>query len=349
MSIDNATINGIYYSPGVTFAACTNFVGKSASDGSGRNSTIIAGSVYCFVKYNPGARYPYAIGTGGSTTVRCWVQASVFPYATYGIYYNANGGGGAPGAQIKTYGANIMLSGTIPSRTGYAFKGWSTSPGGSAVYGAGSIYTANAGVTLYAVWQANTYSVVFHVNGGMGSMGNQPMTYDSSKALSPNMFYRTGYTFKGWATNRSGSVVYEDAATVKNLTSAAGGIYILYAVWEANSYTVTYDAVTNGGVGNTTVTKTYGSALGILPVANKRHYIFLGWYTEASGGRKVTENTRVIGNLKLYAQYAIDASVHIFVKEELKAGFPYVFSNGKWRKGYYYVDKDDRWQQGLSE
>ena len=242
-----------------------------------------------------------------------------------------------------------MLSSTIPTRTGYTFKGWATSASGSVAYSSGAAYSSNAAITLYAVWEANTYSVIFNANGANGTMGNQTMTYDSSKELTANTFYRTGYTFKGWATSANGIMVYDDVATVRNLTSVAGGTITLYAVWVANSYTIKYDASTNGGTGNTEVTRTYGSKLGALPVATKQYYVFLGWYTAATGGRKVTEDTVVTGDLKLYAQYAIDASVYIRVNGELKAGFPYVFSNGKWRKGYAYVNIGDSWQQGLSE
>lgn len=72
---------------------------------------------------------------------------------TYQVTYNANGGTGAPGAQTKTYGTNLTLSSTKPTRTDYTFMGWATSANGSVAYAAGATYTANAAVTLYAVWQ----------------------------------------------------------------------------------------------------------------------------------------------------------------------------------------------------
>ena len=86
----SAYIKGTNYNSGSWFTSCANFTGRAASDGTGARSTVTAGTGYQFIFCNPGAAYPYAIGYGG--TVRCWVQASVFPNATYGIYYNANGG-----------------------------------------------------------------------------------------------------------------------------------------------------------------------------------------------------------------------------------------------------------------
>lgn len=75
---------------------------------------------------------------------------------TYTVKYNANGGSGAPGQQTKTYGVTLTLSSTKPTRTNYTFKGWGTSSGSTTVaYAAGGSYTANASITLYAIWELN--------------------------------------------------------------------------------------------------------------------------------------------------------------------------------------------------
>ena len=49
------------------------------------------------------------------------------PRPTYTVYYNANGGTGAPSSQTKTYGYILTLSDTVPKREGYIFLGWSKS------------------------------------------------------------------------------------------------------------------------------------------------------------------------------------------------------------------------------
>lgn len=72
---------------------------------------------------------------------------------TYTVSYNANGGSGAPSSQTKTYGVDLTLSSTVPTRAGYAFKGWATSSTGAVVYQAGGTYSVNSAVTLYAVWE----------------------------------------------------------------------------------------------------------------------------------------------------------------------------------------------------
>lgn len=83
---------------------------------------------------------------------------AVWEANTYRITYNANGGTGAPSAQTKVYGENLTLSNTKPTRSGYTFKGWSTSANGNVEYTAGATYSANRAVTLYAVWEANSVS-----------------------------------------------------------------------------------------------------------------------------------------------------------------------------------------------
>ena len=72
---------------------------------------------------------------------------------TYTVSYNANGGTGAPASQTKTYGVNLTLSSTIPTRAGYTFKGWAKSSTSAVAYPAGGTYSDNSAITLYAVWE----------------------------------------------------------------------------------------------------------------------------------------------------------------------------------------------------
>lgn len=91
---------------------------------------------------------------GGSYTANSAATLyAVWKANTYTVKYNANGGTGAPGNQTKTYGKTLTLSSTKPTRTNYNFLGWGTSASATTVsYAAGGSYTANAAITLYAVW-----------------------------------------------------------------------------------------------------------------------------------------------------------------------------------------------------
>ena len=92
---------------------------------------------------------------GGSYTANAAATLyAVWKAITYTVKYNANGGSGAPANQTKTYGKALTLSTTKPTRTNYNFKGWGTSASATTVaYAAGASYTANAAITLYAVWE----------------------------------------------------------------------------------------------------------------------------------------------------------------------------------------------------
>lgn len=95
----------------------------------------------------------YAAG-GSYTGNAALTLYAVWKANTYTVSYNANGGSGAPGSQTKTYGVTLTLSSTKPTRTNYNFLGWGTSSSATTVsYAAGGSYTANAAITLYAIWQ----------------------------------------------------------------------------------------------------------------------------------------------------------------------------------------------------
>lgn len=95
---------------------------------------------------------------------------------TYTVSYNANGGSGAPSSQTKTYGQNLTLSSTVPTRTNYIFQGWATSSTGSVAYQPGGTYTANAGVTLYAIWAVAAATLNSVSNTTIGSSGTASWT-----------------------------------------------------------------------------------------------------------------------------------------------------------------------------
>ena len=167
-------------------------------------------------------------------------EASVTFYAvwryvpkTYTVSYDANGGGNTPASQTKTENVTLILTSTIPTRYGYTFKGWATSSSAtSAIYQAGSSYTANEGVTLYAVWEINTYTVSFNANGGTNAPNSQKKTHGQNLILTVAIPTRANHVFLGWATDSSAT----------SIAYAPGAIYTaeedvtLYAVWQERNY-----------------------------------------------------------------------------------------------------------------
>lgn len=150
--------------------------------------------------YNSGATYT---ANTAATLYAVWNQI------TYQVAYNANGGSGAPSAQTKKYGTALTLSTTKPTRTNYTFKGWATSSTGGVAYSAGGSYTANAKVTLYAVWElAYTKPVISNL---------KAVRCDSSGNLNETGTYAK-VTFN-WST----CTVSGNSATVSSILIGYGG------------------------------------------------------------------------------------------------------------------------------
>ncbi|MBR1743010.1 MAG: InlB B-repeat-containing protein [Lachnospiraceae bacterium] len=80
--------------------------------------------------------------------------------------------------------------------------------------------------------KGNTYTVKFLANGGIGKMALQKIKIGKKTALRKCTFTRKGYSFRGWAKSKKGTMVYRDKIKVKNLAKA-GKTVKLYAVWQA--------------------------------------------------------------------------------------------------------------------
>lgn len=188
----------------------------------------------------------------------------------YNVTLNGNGGN-IHGATSLTYTKGERLGSRLldaaPTRTGYTFIGWNSDPNGS-----GTAYTSestvNGNLTLYAQWQANTYTVTLMSDGV--KFGEIKVVYDSTYGPLPTPT-RSGYTFNGW---KNGATVIKSTDTVK-ITSDS--------TFTADWTEITYKNVkfkTDDSASGTVVryenNETYQVRLPNNPT--KEGYIFLGWY-----------------------------------------------------------------------
>lgn len=278
----------------------------------------------------------YAAGASYTSNASVTLYA-IWKAVTYTVKYNANGGSGAPSSQTKTYGKTLTLSNTIPVRTSvddngtlteYTFKGWSTSSTSTSVaYKSGANYTANANITLYAVWSktvsANLYDVSYNSNGG-SEVISQIKTNGTALTLRNTIPVKKGYTFAGWGLSA-------DTTTV---SYSAGGSYItdedivLYAVWTPWTHTVVFNA--NGGSGDvpSSFTSTTGEDEIIIPDSHpyKKGYKFKYWCTQSSGsgGKKYYSgdgyvNVQNGGVVTLYAIWD-EKKIYLYKTGICKAG-----------------------------
>ena len=184
--------------------------------------------------------------TSNTAYAKTYAQANGIPFELcdgdhrprFAVTYNSNGAGvtNLPANQSKIEGVALILSGTVPVCTGYTFGGWATSAGGAKAYDPGASYTADATLSLYAVWTPITYTVQYNANGATGgATASSNHTYGTAKALTANGFTKTGYNFKGWSTAVNpaidAAINYANGQNVSNLTAVDGETVNLYAVW----------------------------------------------------------------------------------------------------------------------
>ena len=255
------------------------------------------------------------------------------------------------------YGTNISKSwgGTVSVSTPgeYGHSQWYSLDvpyGETRSISASSQYTGGSGTHVSSVGYSYTaprptYRVAYDANGGSGAPSAQTKTYGYTLALSSTRPIRTGYTFLGWSKNRSASFpsYYPGGSYTENASVT------LYAVWRINSYTVTYDAETNGGLVNGdptyTVTRNHNSKLGDLPVPTRQNYKFIEWNTQKDGrGTKVTEDTVVTGDMYLYAIFELQANCYVRRNGKYVAGMMYQKVDGEYKTGVVSVKVDGEYK-----
>ena len=140
-----------------------------------------------------------------------------------------------------------------------------------------------------------SYLVTFDPNEGKVSKESTAVTIGKPYGTLPTP-NRTGYKFAGWYTEKTGGNVVESDTIVGTNPPTT-----LYAHWTANKYLVYFDAnrgefITAGGgsVNTKQSTVTYGSKYNSMPTPTRTGgYDFAGWYTEPTGGTKITSDTTV--------------------------------------------------------
>gem|GEM_PF-1855023 len=133
--------------------------------------------------------------------------------------------------------------------------------------------TGSKTVTLYAEWQPFNLTVIYNSNGGSGAPAAQTKTQGAALTLSSTKPTRDGYTFLGWAESSTATTAqYQPGGSFTKDANTT-----LYAVWQLNTYTVTYNA--GGGTGAPAAqTKAHGTALTLSSTKPTRDgYTFLGW------------------------------------------------------------------------
>ena len=245
-------------------------------------------------------------------TINCYTNSAAHKYAvkngipfklldaakkTVTVKFNANGGKVSKTSVKVTSGKQY---GSLPkaTRSGYTFLGWYTAKSGGTLVTKNSYVNKTKTHTLYARWKSIKVTLSFNANGGKVTKTSSIVTKGKKYGTLPKAT-RSGYSFQGWYTAKTGGKKVTESTTVN-----VYGKQTLYARWKSDKVTVTFNA--NGGkVMKTSATVTKGKKYGTLPKATKKGYKFQGWYTAKTGGKKVTAATivNVYGKHTLYARW----------------------------------------------
>ena len=258
-----------------------SFVGTYSISGNGSASKLIT---VTFTNYEKDSKGNVTESASKSMTFNVTVPA----WTSYTITYNANGGSGAPGKQTKWKDQALTLSSTKPTRSGWTFMGWGTTTTDTTVnYAAGASYTANAGITLYAIWRK---AITLTYNGNVGDNINLVSGVPSAStayiynaetsyrfSVSATKPKRSNYTFVGWGTSKSALVATHLAGS--NITVSSNTT--LYAVWKI-SYVPPK-------IGKITVTRTSTSTSTITGTAKSSVNVSFAWETFKSNPKVTVE------------------------------------------------------------
>ena len=216
----------------------------------------------------------------------------------YTVDFNLNGKGSyIEPQQIKN--KQKVTKPADPVATGYTFGGWYKDSQLTKSWDfENDVVTSN--ITLYAKWNAVTYTITYNTNGGSMSKSSITKTYGTNVNLDTPT--RSGYVFSGWYKESNLTTSYDGKS---DLASTQGANVTIYAKWTAVTYTIIYNA--NGGsVSKQSITKTHGTNVP-LDTPTKTGYKFEGWYKESNlttpyDGKSDLTNTQG-ANVTIYAKW----------------------------------------------
>ena len=256
---------------------------------------------------------------------------------TYTLTYNANSGSGAPSSQSSQSSSgfvNHTVSSTVPTRSGYAFLGWSeSSTATNASYTSGETYqTASTSATLYAVWRKEI-TLTYNANGGSGGFSVKGRTTGTSYTftIASDVPTNTNATFLGWADSATATSAQYTSGNSLTLSSNK----TIYAVWR-RVYTLDFNS--DGGsptpstITYTTVNKTSQTFTVPSTVPSLSGATFKGWSFTCSSAYPRTSGLYQAGST--YTTNAPLVTLHLCAVWEREYSIYLDYNNGIGGKGY---------------
>ena len=226
------------------------------------------------------------------------------PETEYAVTVRDDGHGtGSADPASATAGTEITL--TAAPNAGYRFKEWQVMSGDVTVRN-DKFTMPGSDVEVKAIFEEDApptpteYTVTVKTDGnGTASASHAKAVVGTEITLTaaPN----AGYHFKEWQVMSGDVTVRDDKFTMPGSDVEVKAIFEEDTPPTPTEYTVTFDG--NDGtpsVGSMTTTK---QKLTSLPDASRSKHSFNGWYTEKSGGIKITTDTVFSANTTVYAHW----------------------------------------------
>lgn len=216
-----------------------------------------------------------------------WLQTS----ATVTFDFNYTG---APAAITRTVEIGKTLTPPEqPLRDMYEFIGWYNGVGTDATQFDFSD-PVERNITLYARWERSEYIVTFNPN-YQGAEAEEVRVKANQAAQSPD-FSRTGYVFVGW---------YNEAACTTSAADSLAAVdsdFTVYAKWELDEYTVSFDLNYDGATGAPAAqTVKFGETATEPEDPVRQGYDFFAWYIDADCTEQFTFDMTITDDITLYA------------------------------------------------
>ena len=220
------------------------------------------------------------------------------------ITFNAGGGSGSmDSVTVKAETNYILPACGFTAPADQEFKAWEI---GGTEYKVGDSYTVLGDTEIKALWENSvitptTYTVTVS-NDGNGTGTATPSTAVVGTEIILTATPNTGYHFKEWQVISGGVTIKDDKFTMPNDNVEVKAIFEKDAPPAPTEFIVTFDG--NGGTPSVGSMTTTNRKLTYLPSASRRgSYSFDGWYTEKSGGTKITTATVFSANTTVYAHW----------------------------------------------
>ena len=185
---------------------------------------------------------------------------------------------------------------TLPSGSleGHTFKGWYFEDTFDTIFDLETMPAYD--ITIYAWFEINTYTISFDT-GSAENIESLDVVYND---IIPSLPVPTleGHSFDGW-------YIDADYENTFNLETMPAKDFTLYASFERNTYTITFETNTDETISSIDIL--FEDAIPALPTLTQTGHTFIGWYLEPTFETPFDLEMMPAKDLTLYAHFEVNS------------------------------------------